>query len=336
MLYGDGPMIMRISRYNYAFPSRDFANKTDAYAPEYINSIPIGAPILFKLCRIVCLGFWLPASMAFILLTNCVCALAFERFLTSWNIVQYPVTTACLLSIYPASFLINHSTISTDSIYMTCVFLAFIGYKLHDTKLMFNSILVASFFDKQAIVLAFSFFVVFFKNAHYDNAFKMLFPYLISLGFHSVFQYFYSKRIFGLFTAGFLHDPQFKFIPFGFLIKSASFIGSLEEFHVNWGVFASCVIGTAFLSRYSVALLIFQIVTLAFQSMHYSLDIGRYSIVCDVFSVLVGFDAFISSIKFKKVIPAFSFFFFLMGATYSIYSIVGRGHMKVRQLWYEI
>lgn len=336
MLYGEGPLIMHISKHLYKTPSREFANKTENYFPQAVYTIPIGSPILIKILKMCCLGFWTPAIMIYILATNTLCAILFERFISSWQLVQNPVLTACLLSIFPSSYLIVHSTLSTDAIYLSCVFFVFIGYKLHDTKIMFRASLLAMLFDRQGFILAISFFVLFFRIGHYGSAFQMLSTIIISYSLHGIIFMIRGGPFFGMFIYYFLYNPRMKIIPFAYLLETALSIGSLEEFHVNWLIFITTLVGTAFLSRYSVSLLIFCIGSLIYQTMNASPDVGRFAVTVDVFCVLIGFDTFINSVRFKKVLPTFCVIFYVFVTLFTVNSIKGRGYKDTRFIWYEL
>ena len=332
MLYNDGPHLLHISNHFYSFPSEKFHSNTAIKCDSYVNSIPIGAPLLLRVIKTILFGYWLPSCMIFMLITNIICAIVFERFISLWQIVRDQVFTSCLLSIFPTSFFIDHSTFSTCPIYMTFVFLAFIGYKKHKVNLIFYSVLVSAFFDRQSGSLMLSFFIIFFQNGHYAYAFKTLLAYLIPIVIQSGIQFFKTQTTFLSF---FINNKSMGKLPFSSMLYSIAHMKT-EEFYAQWYYFVALLVGASFLSRYSISLLIFSLTSFAIDSFFLFKDLWKYASAYHVFTILLGFDIIISNEKFKKIRLIFIILYGIISFIYVYKSISGRGFMNSQFLWDEI
>ena len=326
LMYDNGPEIIYVAKNVYRKPKDDnfIANCGSQFqnASNYdIYGTKIGAPLVLALLHYATLGFWTPAVLIFSLSTSIICALLFERFLSIWGIVQNPVLTACMLSIFPMRFVSLHSTLSTDAIYLSCVFVALIGYKLHNFDLIFYASLVSGFFDRQSIALIITFFVTFFYMAQYEKAFKVVFAGLISSVIIGVLEFIGNGDFFACSKRNYLMAPDFHPFPFGYMVTNMLSIATMENFHVEWLLFAAAGISTLLMSRFSFVLIVFPLASVVYTSCFDCNDLLRYSVVLEVFSVLVGFDLFISSSKFKKCLPFFLVLYAIGGIVFAINSI---------------
>jgi hypothetical protein len=220
--------------------------------------------------------------------------------LIAWKCVEDPLWTSCLLSVFPLRYFSYRCVLSNDSVYLSCVFMAFIAYRGARLGALFWSIAIATLFSEQGVVLALSFAFGFFVFGHYAKARCVLLAWLVGSAPTMIIQLVAIRRPFAFFRSRFSNDLGFGWIPFKELFWAMQGVSGLAAFHTYFIVFGAASIGLLFLWPLSFVVPAFVIATIIYVSI---LDFGRFfraAAALEVFTVLVAFDSFFRSKRFSR------------------------------------
>ena len=281
-------------------------------------SLPFGLPILLKFFSIFTFGYWFPLMIFFVFLSSGICVLLFERFLTIWNLVNNPIITSSLLSIYPMRLILYHSVPTSDNLFLIFLFLSFISYKFRNFKVLFWSIVLSCFFNQQGYVLSFSFFINFFKSGLYSKSFKILFASFLGTLPLLIVQFINTNSFLTFFINHFILSKNYSLLPLKIFFEGALSIEFMTHFQTNYILYGSCILGILFISNFSILFVIYPIISILFISSMNYVDIYRSSVSLEIFTILIGFDSFFNSTKFKKINKIFLIFYLIAGYILSI------------------
>ena len=304
--YKDVRDIFYVAKYLYKIDNNENnipKNQSD------LKKIPFGLPLAIKILSLPSFGFLLPICVILVFGSASLSVLLFERFLSVWKIVEDPVLTSSLLSIFPMRYLTYHSVPSSDSIYLCTVFLAFILFKFRDIRSLSICLFFSCFFCDQGIVLCVTFFLHFFRISNYQKAFRILLSSAMGIICTSIVQYIAVGDFFGYLRHRFLNNDGFSMIPGKLFLESALSIEHLGPFHLFWFLFISMLIGMVFNVQHSFLFILYPLISFLYSTMHVKSDLFRPSISLEVFSVLIGMDSFIQNPKFKKGMAVFLIFY---------------------------
>ena len=337
LTHAESAAIVYNAKNFYQQPPEYFFQAIGSNVPNASNAdiylVRIGTPLVLSILRICTFGYWLPAAIIYILATNIICFLLFERFLSIWRIVQNPTLTACCLAIFPAKMLLIHTTLNSDTVFLSCLFVSLIGYKIHKFKVILYAIFVASLFDRQCIALTFGFFITFFAIGRYSEALKICFSNLLGTIIVSLIQFLRCGDFFALIKRSYINAPDFQLFPFGYFLTNMMSIMTMELFHVEWILFGFSVIGIVLLSRISRLMIILPCSILVYVSMFRCLDIMRHAYALEILCILVGFDQFINSPNFKKGIKFYACVYGFGAFIIAVKMIQGSALYNEGQFW---
>lgn len=321
ILYNDSLKYVEIAKTFYFNTKINTLKSKEGKIPYQTTILPL-TPIILKIFGFITFNHFNIASSIYIIVTSLLSSYFFKKFLDKYQLVSNPVITSCLLSIFPIRYVAYHSVLSCDSLNMIFVFLALIAVKLRSTKCLFVFVFLDLITSDFGIIFTISLIIYYFFAKYYKTTVALIQIFALAEIFLFFIFYITVGDPFAYFKSKYFYSSDFNMIPFKTIIINALSIATLEEFHIQYHFFIPITIGIAFIQYDSILIAIITGLSLIYVSMMNFTDIFRTGIIAEIFGILIGFDSFISSPKFQKVLPYFVVLYCLPVYYFNIKNII--------------
>ena len=262
--------------------------------PDYYLACHLpGYPLIIKFCSFFTFGNYVVAAHLSILFCDFLMVYAFRRMLIIYNCSQNPTLLTMLLSFIPSRLVVYHSLPASEPCFLSCIFFAFIFYKIGNYHMMMLSIWYCCITRIEGMAVGAAFgvcFLLLFDIPHAAMMFLTFVPDICLLIMH--------KMIYGEWMAYFLFNQKNQgIIQWPPMYKLNYF--SKQEDHVDTYSFV------AFYVLLSVAWIllipnhgpasILSFIFLIYITLLFHIDIYRYGLPGSVFCFLIGFDKLLTS-----------------------------------------
>lgn len=284
--FWDGPLYIYVAKTFYNIPI-DHPFQEYNLPPVYFAShLPL-FPILIRVTSVLTFGNLLTAGLVLSVLCSILSSILFLHFLTKSNLVASPLWTTILFCFFPARWLLFHSVVASEPLFLCLIIAAFLSYETDRPLLVMIFVLLASVTRITGTLLIPVFAMMYFWKKRYSSAILIL---TSAIGILVTFM-FYSYR-YGDFWAYFHWNAgQHKIIdphPFAIFRLYATNINfhSTELYLYTYVLYAA---GTLLLWKRK-DLFIYGTVFFVFHTFVYHVDLSRYLLMLAPFSLLIGFD----------------------------------------------
>lgn len=308
----------KITKLNI-FISKNTYNGLEAIDNEIHPLVPVGLPLILKFLRLICINSTSISCALYIFCSSAITSLLFERLLSTWKLVRKPYVTACFLSFFPMRYLMLHSIVSSDTIYLLTAFLTLLSYRTRDIITMSIAIYICALSDLQCIVLVISYSIIYFSKHNYNELVLCNFCYCAGILTTAIIQQFYGYTLFDYIRYMF---NDFQPCPFYHFCKGSMSIVDMGRFHAFTCVYGFSVLGVANFIDSSFILVLISGVQLVFSSFEDYKDTFRYTVLLEIIGILMGYDAFIYSEGFYKLLPLFILYYLFFAYTFAYNNIV--------------
>lgn len=284
--FWDGPLYIYVAKTFYNIPI-DHPFQEYNLPPVYFAShLPL-FPILIRVTSLLTFGDLLIAGLVLSLLCSVLSSVLFLHLLTKGKLVTFPFWTAILFCFFPPRWLMFHSVVASEPLFLCLILAAFLAYETDHPFLVMIFVLLASVTRITGTLLIPVFALIYIWKKRYSSAFLIL---VSAAGILATFT-LYAYR-FGDFWAYFhwnagqhkIIDPH-PFAIFRLYAKNINF-HSTELYFYTYVLYAA---GTLLLWKRK-DLFIYGAVFFVFHTFVYHVDLSRYILMLAPFSLLIGFD----------------------------------------------
>ena len=317
LAYWDGPNYVYAAKTMYNIPKINPWTRVFHYQPSYFACHLPGFPLVIKFFSMLFFAqYWLGDILA-ILFTSLVVTYTFRRFLIAYSAVSDPVWTTRISIFLPLRFFLYKCVGSSEPLFMSFCFLAFVFLKSNQMVFLLLSLYGACITRIEGFAIVGTIGLCYILRFDFIRAIltglAFLSPYSIML-FH---EYRFNDRYAYIhFNQG--HQGLLVFQPFFALFRYTSNPNYMHMVFERFAIhipFAACI---CVVFSVSIPLAIFSVVYFFYTSMLNHLDIARYSLPSYMPSLLIGMDVLFSSPQMKKHMNFVQIFVMIFGAVYSL------------------
>jgi hypothetical protein len=293
--YWDGPNYMYAAKVFYSVPP-DHPFAAIGLAPtEFATRLP-AYPALIRLCTLATGGDYPAALLLATLLCSVAAAVLFQRVLVAWQLVRSPLWTALLFCVLPPRWLVYHSVGATEPLFFCALFGALLALRARRGGWLVACVGLASLTRMTGILLVPVFSLACWLRGERRRA--ALVP-LAGLGLLAVFAVHAVRfgDFFAYFTVNVGERAIFGWPPFEVLRAHAARANTLAA-ELTLATYAIYGLGTLRLWPHR-ELFLYAAVFYALHACVVHNDLSRYFLALAPFSLLVAFDAALSSRAFR-------------------------------------
>jgi hypothetical protein len=280
--FWDGPLYIYIAKTFYNIPV-DHPFQEYNLPPVYFAShLPL-FPILIRVTSLLTFGNFLIAGLVLSLCCSVLSSILFLHFLAKTKLVEFPFWTTILFCFFPPRWLLFHSVVASEPLFLCLILAAFLSYETDNPLLVMIFVLLASVTRITGTLLIPVFAIMYVWKKRYASAILILISAVGILATFTLYAYRY-----GDFWAYFHWNAgQHKIIdphPFAIFRLYAKNI----NFH-STDTYVLYAAGTVLLWKRK-DLFIYGTVFFVFHTFVYHVDLSRYLLMLAPFSILIGFD----------------------------------------------
>ncbi|OHS97785.1 hypothetical protein TRFO_09196 [Tritrichomonas foetus] len=314
--YWDGPNYIYAAITLYDISHSNPWTKYFNYPPSYFACHLPGYPLLIRFFAFFTIGNFYIASYITILFTGYLLCYSFRRLLIVYDCVSNPTYTTMLLSIIPMRLFIYHSIIASEPLYLSCVYMCFIFYKIENFPLMMIFIWYACITRIEGMLIGATIGFCYLLRFEIVKALSMFSTFLSTIGLLILHRAMFGDAMAYIkFNSG--HQGLVGKKLFVELIYGRSSTHDVLYLHSFIDFYFPYVIGICVVVIVAGPLGIFGAAYLLYVALLRHIDLFRYSLPSAVFAILIGYDKLWSDKISKSMIYFFAPIYFAFLLSYS-------------------
>jgi hypothetical protein len=293
-----------------------FAKVMRTSRDHFIPPTPV-YPVILVVCITICMGSMYYGQFLALCICSCLSIYTFRRMITLLRVAEDPFFTTFLFCIAPMRWTFLRVTATSDSLFLSLTFVAFIFFTLKRNFLFVIFLLLAGLTRVEGMLLYIVFTILFLLRRN----FWMTVGVTLMGSSHFIVVSKFTRIKESLVT--FVTFPYsggsgtFSRFPFQYFIQIATSINNLRVIHAYVTLFGPPLLGSISLLLDSLPLGVFSLVWIGFSSLLPNFSFYRLMVPAQVVSILLGFDMLWRDPRAKKLIYGFSVVLITANAIYA-------------------
>lgn len=286
--YWDGPNYIYAAITMYRIPDDYIWKRYFNYDPSYFACHLPGYPMLIRICSFFCMGNYQIGAFLSIIVSNFITAYSYRRLMIAYKCVRYPEFSTFVLSLIPIRFLIYHSVLASEPLFVSFICLALTNYKFNNKSLMILFVWCGCFTRIEGMSVGFIIGLCYLIRFEIPSAllmFSTFLPDLFLVWMHKI--QFNDSMAYIHFNSG--NQGIFSGKLFFDLFFTSFYGNQLITMHISTQYLLG-LLGSLSLIPIASPVGFFSTFFYLYVSFLRHLDTSRYFIPCAVFSYVAGFD----------------------------------------------